>query len=720
MSGPFAYSVDHGVAILDWQTPGRSMNVLDAEGLQSLEAGVTKAAADDAVVGLVITSSREHFGGGMDLSLLAGIGTGSDAPRRAFELAWQFHQLHRKIETCGKPVVAAAPGTAVGGVYELMLACHRRLAADNPETRIGLPEVKVGLFPGGGGTTRLIRLLGLQAAGMLLLEGRVLRPQDAARSGLIDEVVPAAELRARAVEWARTAGSDAAVQPWDRPGYRMPGGAPYTPRGFPVFAGAAAIGQARGRGNYPAVDALLAAAYEGALVPFDSALRIEARWIAKVLCDPRAQAMMRTNFISKRALERGARRPAGVAVNELCRLGIVGAGMMGAGIAYVSAMAGMEVVLLDKDDAGVARGTAAVQRLLAGASKRGLVSEAEAGAVFQRVTAGTDLAALADRELVIEAVFEDPKVKAATLAGIAGVVGADTVIASNTSTLPISELAQAVSGRERFLGIHFFSPVERMSLVEVIRGKDTGDAAVGTALSLIAQIRKTPIVVQDARFFYANRCIIPYTVEAAGMVAEGINPVRIERAALAAGMPIGCLQLVDETSLELGHHILEATRAALGDAYQPTGGDEVFRRMVVEEGRLGRKSGAGFYDYQDGRRTRLWPGLAKLWPLLPEQPPLSELRDRLLAIQAVEAVRALQENVLEDVREGDVGAVLGWGFAPWSGGPFSWLDQIGGQSAVAMLTQLAEKFGPRFAPPKLLSELANDGTSFYAKYAGGT
>ena len=716
MTEPFAYSVEEEVAILDWQgVETRALNLLDLAGIASLEAAVERVVGDDGVHGAVITSSRPDLGGGVDLQFLASAEGGAEG---VYRLVSRLHAVFRRIETCGKPFAAATPGTAVGGVFEMMLACHRRFAADHPKARIGLPEILIGLFPGAGGATRLVRMLGLRAAGPLLLSGRMLAPEAARAAGLVDEVVPAGELRGRAVAWARQAGAEEARKPWDSRGFRIPGGAPYTPQGFPDFMGAATIAHARSRGNYPAIEALLATIYEGALVDMDTALRIEAHWITSVLRDPRSRAMMRTNFISKRALERGARRPAAAdPAAEPGPVGIVGAGMMGSGIAYVAAAAGIPVTLLDRDEESAARGLEAVRRRAEDAVKRGRMNPAAAETVVGRVATGTSYDPLAGCGLVIEAVFEDPAVKAGVLSRIVEAVPPGTVIASNTSTLPITGLAAAVPDPARFLGLHFFSPVERMRLVEIIRGRESGDRAVGVVLDLVARIGKTPIVVRDARFFYANRCIIPYSVEAIGMVAEGVSPARIEHAALAAGMPVGCLQLVDETSLDLSHQILSATRAALGDSYRPGPADEVLQRMVEVESRLGRKAGAGFYDYDGGRRQRLWPGLAGIWPVAENQPSLDRLKDRLLVIQSVEAVRALEEGVLEDVREGDVGAVLGWGFAPWSGGPFSWLDMIGAGRAVELCEELAATEGGRFAPPELLREIARDGRSFYPQQA---
>lgn len=712
MPGVFVPSLEDGVAVLDWRNEAGALNLLDEAAILSLEGEVERSLADSATRGILITSSQSDLGGGADIGLLQSLAEDRD-PGRLLEFATRLHALYRRIETGGKPVAAATPGTAVGGVFEMMLACHRRFAATGSEARIGLPETRIGLFPAAGGTTRLVRLLGLERAGPLLLEGRLLDPQGALEAGLVDEVAPLSELRERAVEWLRQADAEAAVQPWDRSRYRLPGGGPYSPGGAMLFAAASALAGPRSRGNYLAIDALLAVVYEGALVPFETALGIERRWVARVLRDGRSQAMMRTNFVASRALAHGCRRPASAPARRIESIGVIGAGLMGAGIAYRAALSGLSVVLLDRDEERATAGAEAVARLAEAGRKRGRLSADSAKEITARVRAGVDFDSLAGCEIAIEAVYEDPALKARVLAEIARVMPSGSIIATNTSTLPVSDLARAVPDPERFVGIHFFSPVERMQLVEVIRGKSTGDVAVGRALDLVAAMRRTPIIVNDARFFYANRCIIPYGMEALRMIAEGVNPVRIERAALSVGMPLGCLQLLDETSLALNLDILDATRSALGDSFDPGPAGEVLQRMVRVEKRPGRKSGAGFYAYRDGKRIGLWPGLREIWPPVPCQPPVGELGERLLMVQALEAVRAREEGVLADIREGDVGAVLGWGFAPWSGGPFSWLDSLGGEAAVAACERLVKSHGSRFTPPALLQEMAARGGRFH-------
>jgi len=723
----FTYAVDaDGVATITWDLPGKSMNVLSLEGLRELNDHIDTALADDAVKGVIITSGKKDFAGGMDLNVIAKMkeAAGDNPAKGLFEGVMQMHAVLRKIERAGmdpktlkggKPVAAALPGTALGIGLEIPLACHRIFAADNPKAKIGLPEIMVGIFPGAGGTTRLARKLGAMAAAPLLLEGKQNDPKKAKAAGVINEVVPADELLAAAKAWVLSATDADLVKPWDAKGYKMPGGAPYTPQGFMTFLGASAMVHGKTMGVYPAAKALLSAVYEGALVPFDTALRVEARWFTHVLMNPSSGAMIRSLFINKEALEKGANRPE-APDQTVKKVGVIGAGMMGAGIAYVSANAGIEVVLIDATHEAADRGKAHSEGILDKGMKRGRVTAEKKAEVLGRITATTDYAALAGCDLIVEAVFEDPKVKAEVTAKVEAAVGPDCIFATNTSTLPISDLAKASTRPDQFIGIHFFSPVDKMLLVEIIKGRETGDRAVAKALDYVRQIRKTPIVVNDARFFYANRCIIPYINEGMRLVGEGTNPVLVENAARLVGMPLGPLQLVDETSLDLGAKIAKATKAAMGDAY-PDGAVDDIVFWMVDQGRLGRKAKAGFYAYDEaGKRTGIWPGLADRFPRAEDQPELTEVQHRLLFVQVLEAVRALEAGVLTDIREGDVGAILGWGFAPWSGGPFSWLDIIGAARAVEICDRLAAAHGERFAAPALLREMAAKGDSFYGRF----
>ena len=714
-----------GVAIITWDVADKTMNVMSIEGLGQLNDLVDDALADDAVKGIVITSGKDTFAGGMDLNLLAKMkeSAGDDPAKGLFEGTMQMHGLLRKIERAGmdaktnkggKPIAAALPGTAAGIGLELPLATHRIFAANNPKAKIGLPEIMVGIFPGAGGTTRLVRKLGLLGASSLLLEGKMLSPDKSKAAGVIDEVVDDPVAAAR--DWVLNAKDADILKPWDAKGYKMPGGAPYHPAGFMNFVGANAMVNGKTKGAFPAAKAMLSAVYEGALVPFDTALKIEARWFTNILMNPSSGAMIRSLFLNKEALEKGAVRPKDVPDQRVKKLGVLGAGMMGAGIALVSAQAGIEVVLIDRDQAAADKGKSYAASYMDKGIARKKATEEKKEALLSKITATPDLELLKGCDLIIEAVFEDPGVKAEMTKKVEAIIPEDCIFASNTSTLPISDLAKASVRPEQFIGIHFFSPVERMALVEIIKGAETGDRAVAKALDYVRQIRKTPIVVNDARFFYANRCIIPYGNEATRMVTEGVAPVLIDHAAQQLGFPVGPIQLGDETSVDLAVRIMKATKAAMGNAYPGSEADNLIVWME-DKGRLGRKSKAGYFDYdENGKRLGYWKGIHDKYPLAEEQPDLIEVQERLMFAQVLEAVRALEEGVLEDIREGDVGAILGWGFAPWSGGPFSWLDILGTPYAAERCDQLQEKFGDRFECPALLREMAEKNQTFYGRF----
>ena len=719
-----------GVAIITWDVPGKSMNVMSIDGLSELDAIIDEMLSDDSIKGAVITSGKDgSFAGGMDLNLLAKMkaDAGDDPAKGLFEGTMKMHGLLRKIERAGmdaktnkggKPIAAALPGTAAGIGLELPLATHRIFVADNPKARIGLPEIQVGIFPGAGGTTRMVRKLGAMAASPFLLEGKMVAPAAAKSAGIIDEVV--ADPVAAAKDWVLNAKDADLVKPWDAKGYKMPGGAPYHPAGFMTFVGANAMVNGKTQGVYPAAKALLSAVYEGALVPFDTALKIEARWFTNVLMNPSSSAMIQSLFLNKEALEKGAVRPEGIPDQRVKKLGVLGAGMMGAGITLVSAQAGIEVVLIDQTQEAADKGKAYSASFFDKGIARKKSTEEKKQAALDLITATTDLDALKGCDLIIEAVFEDPGVKAEMTKKVEAVIPEDCIFASNTSTLPITELAKASGRPDQFIGIHFFSPVEKMLLVEIIKGEKTGDRAVAKSLDYVRQIRKTPIVVNDARFFYANRCIIPYANEGARMITEGVAPQLVDHAAQLMGFPVGPVQLTDETSIDLGAKIARATKAAMGNAYPASQADDLIFWME-DLGRLGRKANAGFFDYDEkGKRQGYWKGMHDKFPLADTQPELQEVQDRLMFVQVLEAVRALEEGVLMDIREGDVGAILGWGFAPWSGGPFSWLDIIGAPYAAERCDQLQAKFGDRFECPALLREMADKNETFYGRFGPDT
>jgi 3-hydroxyacyl-CoA dehydrogenase/enoyl-CoA hydratase/3-hydroxybutyryl-CoA epimerase len=721
-----------GIALVSWDAPGRSMNVIDLKVIEELSAIVETIANDAAIKGAVITSDKETFCVGADLTMLElysrkiaelGKARGDDAGvALLFEESRKLSLLYRRIETCGKPWVAAISGTALGGGFELCLACHHRVAAENAKTRVGLPEVKVGLFPGAGGTQRIARMMPPGDALQFLLKGDQLRLPQAMAMKLIDAVVPAADLVPHAKTWIKTrikAGGETKA-PWDAEGFRLPGGPVYSKAGMMTFPAANAIYRRETYDNYPAARAIMQVVYEGLQLPMDAALRVESRWFAKILRSPEAAAMIRTLFVSMQELNKGARRPKDVSASKLTTIGIIGAGFMGAGIAYVTALAGLNVVLIDRDQEAAEKGKAHSAKLMTDQVSKGRATAADRDALLARITPACDFGALKACDLVVEAVFEDRKVKADAIARAEAAIGDGTIFGSNTSTLPITSLAEASKRPANFVGIHFFSPVERMMLVEIILGKSTGAAALAIALDYVRAIKKTPIVVNDSRGFYTSRVVGTYLREGHLMLAEGVPAAMIENVARMAGMPVGPLSLNDEVAVDLAWKILKATEADLGAGAVDPRQRTLLEAMVEKHRRLGRKNGKGFYDYPQNGRKRLWPGLADLQPhkLDPARIDVGALKQRLLAIQALETARCLEEGVLTDVREADVGSILGFGFAPFTGGTLSYIDMMGAQAFVGLCRQLETSCGSRFAPSQLLIDMASRGDTFYGRFVG--
>jgi 3-hydroxyacyl-CoA dehydrogenase / enoyl-CoA hydratase / 3-hydroxybutyryl-CoA epimerase len=726
----FKFDLDaDGIATITWDMPERSMNVINLTVIEELSAIVEKVAGDAAIKGAVITGGKDTFCAGADLTMLDKFGQVFAAMARTqgeeaaaammFEESRKLSLLYRRIETCGKPWVAAINGTAVGGGFELCLACHHRIAAANPKTRLGLPEVKVGLFPGAGGTQRMVRMLAPVDALPLLLKGDQLRLDRAKALKLVGAVVAPEELIKAAKDWIKAGGS--AKAPWDVDGFRLPGGLVYSKMGMMTFPAANAVYRRETYDNYPAARAIMQCVYEGLQLPIDAALRVESRYFAKVLRSPEAAAMIRSLFVSMQELNKGARRPADVPATRLKRVGVLGAGFMGAGIAYVTAQAGIEVVLIDRDQATADKGKAHSEKLITDQVNRGRASAADRDALLARITPTPDYAALSACDLVIEAVFEDRKVKAETIAKTEAVIGDNVVFGSNTSTLPITSLAGESKRPADFIGVHFFSPVDKMMLVELILGKKTGDKALATALDYVRAIRKTPIVVNDSRGFFTSRVVGTYLREGHLMLAEGVPAAMIENVGRMAGMPVGPLSLTDEVAVDLAWKILQATEADLGPAAVDEGQKKLLSEMVEKRGRYGRKNGKGFYDYPEKGQKRLWPGLADLQPvkLDPDTIDVAEIKHRLLGIMALETARCFEEGVLTDVREADVGAILGFGFAPYTGGPLSWIDMLGAKRFVEMMKALEKKHGKRFKPAKLLVEMAGKGDTFYRRFGTG-
>ncbi len=706
-----------GIVTLTIDLKDRSMNVLTPQFVSELSQAIEQVAGDDTVKGAIITSGKDSFLAGADLKGLDEMFVAAtDDVAAALEKASSFSLILRRMETCGKPFAAAINGMALGGGLEIALACHYRVAGDNARAVLGLPEVQVGLLPGAGGTQRLPRLIGLEASLPLMLQGKHVAPAKAAELGIVHKLVPAGEEVAAARAWLKD--SPDAEQPWDKQGFKVPGGAgAMHPKAVQTFMVGTAMLAKEARHNYPAPISIMASVFEGTIVPMDTALKIEARYFTGLLRDPVSHNMVRTLFVNKQKADKLAYRAADVPRLEVNRLGILGAGMMGAGIAYVSAMAGQQVVLLDTDQAAAEKGKGYSEGLLAKGVERGKMAESKATEILARIHPTVSYDELEGCDLVIEAVFENREIKADVTAKAERVLGEQAIFASNTSTLPISGLAQASRRPERFIGLHFFSPVDKMPLVEVIVGDKTSEATVAQALDYVAAIRKTPIVVNDSRGFYTSRVFGTYTNEGIAMLAEGVNPALIENAAKFAGMAVGPLAVTDEVTLDLAWKVASQTRKDMGDKYEASVGEPVIRKFVEELDRKGKRFGKGFYDYPADAPKHLWPGLAEVYPHAEAQPDADEVTQRLLYIQALETARCLEEGVITRAEDGDIGSIFGWGFPPYTGGTLSFIDTIGIRKFVKECERLARRHGKRFRPSKWLKDRAKRGEPFYASGA---
>ena len=706
------YAVDKdGIATLEWDLSGRSQNVLNEQTMAAFAAAAQKALVDPAVKGLLVASAKADFIAGGDLEMLL---KATDAKAMSDNLK-QWHILFRTLETSGKPVAAALNGTTLGGGLELALACHYRVASDNPKARFGFPEVTLGLLPGAGGTQRAPRLMGIQAALLFLTEGKRIKAQDAQKQGLIHAVVPAGTERDAARAWLLEAAAKGGktLQPWDQKGFRIPGGGVMTPGGMQTFMAGNAMLREKTQGNYPAPKHILSCVFEGLQTDIDTGLAIETRYFVNLVRSPEAKNMIRSLFFFLQEANKLARRPKDVPVQKFTKIGMLGAGMMGAGIAHAAAMAGLEVVLLDSTPENAERGKAYSARLLEKRVAKSQFAQDGAAAILARIRPTTDYADLAGCELVVEAVFEDRALKADVTKQTEAVIAADAIFASNTSTLPITGLAEASARPANFIGLHFFSPAEKMPLVEIIMGKQTSPATLARAMDFVKAIGKTPIVVNDARGFYTSRVFSTYLVEGMALLAEGVAPALIENAGRIAGMPVGPLALADEVSLDLIDKITRQTRKDLGAAYTEKPSDAVVGLLVGTLNRLGKKSGHGFYDYPADARKQLWAGLAEHFSVRADQPSLDAVIERLILIQSLETVRCLDEGVLTSPADADVGAILGWGYPPFRGGPIGQIHTMGTANFVAACDRLAELCGERFRPTESLRKKAAEGSQFF-------
>ena len=704
-----------GIVTLTLDYPGTSMNVIDHSLMDDLRDCIARVAADPAVIGAIVTSGKQAFVAGADLlSMEANLDSmRDDSTQVLFDKCASLSRLLRQMETCGKPFVAAINGTAMGGGLEICLACHYRVVSDAPGLLLGLPEVQVGLLPGAGGTQRMLRILGISRAMPYLLEGKHFDAAKGLQEGIVQAIASPNTLLDVARHWLLD--KPTATQPWDLKGYSVPGGGPLDAKVAPSFVVGNTLLQAQTFHNLPAPLAIQSCLYEGAQLPMDKALRVESKYLAYLTRDPVSRGMIRTLFVSKTKAEKGLHRPAGIAPLHCRTLGIVGAGMMGSGIAQIAAQRGIDVLLLDRDLAAAERGKEAAQKRLTRLVEKGRMDAGKAQALLARIRTTADYADLAASDVVIEAVFENRAIKADILRQLDAVLPAHCLVASNTSSLPITLLAQAGAHPERFIGMHFFSPAERMPLVEVICGRDTSDQSLAHALDLVAQLRKTPIVVNDHRGFFTSRFIGSFVDDGIAMLAEGVAPALIENCARQAGMPLGPLAITDEMSIELSKQAGEAQAREFPDSYRPGRSVPVIEKLFAV-GRMGRKNGKGFYDYDDKGKS-LWPGLTEHYALRTEQPQPQDLRQRVLYVQAIEAARAMEDGVLLSPADGDVGAILGVGFPAYTGGPFSFMDGIGIAKFVAEAERLAALFGPHLQPPALLKRMAAEGSTFYGRTA---
>ena len=701
---------EDGIVTVTIDQSKRKMNVIGDGFTESFATIVDSFINDDAATGLILTSAKETFVVGADIDQLNQIKTAE----QAFALTEELKGSLRKLETSGKPVVAAMTGTALGGGLELALACHYRIAINTPKTKLGLPEVNLGLLPGGGGTQRLPRLVGIQAALELMTQGRDLSPVAAKGIGLIDATATdQTDMMLQAKDWIQN--NPSAQQPWDEKGFKIPGGDSKHPKVVPIFSIAPAMANQKSHGNYPAITHIMSCVFEGCLVDIDTGLKIESRYFAACVMSTESKNMINTLWTQLNSIKKGQSRPQGFERTTTKKVGILGAGMMGAGIAYVTAKAGIDVVLLDTEIANAEKGKAYSANILDKAISRKRATEEKKQALLERITPTVSYDNLADCDLIIEAVFENREIKAKCTQQSEAVISNTAVYASNTSTLPITGLTKASTRPNQFIGLHFFSPVDKMPLVEIIMGEQTDDATLAKAFDYVVQIGKTPIVINDSHGFYTSRVFGTYVSEGIAMLGEGVHPRSIEVAGMKTGMPMPPLALQDEVSLSLALHVSEqqqADMAAEGKSIVVRPSYDILKTLVNEHGREGKKNGKGFYDYPTEGDKHLWPELINLYPPKLEQPSQQDLVDRLMFIQANESAKCYEENVVRSVADTNIGSIFGWGFAPQHGGTLQFINAMGLDEFIKRSHELAAKYGERFEPAQILLDMAVQGEAF--------
>lgn len=701
------YRIEDGCAVITFNMQDYPTNVINQASMEAFNQALGRAYADEQVKGIILTAARKEFVVGADLNMLLSL-EGAEA---IFQLTQNLNALLRRYETGGKPVVAALNGSALGGGYEIALAAHYRIAVNDRKIQIGLPEVQLGVLPGGGGTQRLPRMVGLEKGLEYILQAKRFNPEKALSKGLIDELVDSPDaLLAAAKRYIQEDGN--AVQPWDEKKFKLPGGGIMTPNGAQTMSAAIALLRKKTYGNYPGAEYALSAVYEGLLLPFDRALVTEARYFTKAVQSPEARNMIRTLFFHLNEANKGEARPADLPHQQITKVGMLGAGMMGAGIAYVSSKAGMEVALKDVSRESARKGKAYAEKQVQKQVERGKMPPEAGEALLNRIHPTAAAEDLKGADLVIEAVFEDRKLKAEVTREAEAEMNPEGVFASNTSTLPITSLAEASARPAHFIGLHFFSPVEKMPLVEIIMGEKTSDTALAMAIDYVRAIKKTPIVVQDGRGFYTSRVFATYVKEGMELLQEGCPPAMIENAGKQAGMPVGPLALADEVSISLLYHIVKQTEADTGQTLNDAA-SQVGRLFVEHLERPGKKAGKGFYEYPEDAKKYLWPGLGEHFPVAREHSAFETMQKRLMHIQAVEAARCLEEGIVRSAKDANIGSILGWGFAPFTGGVLSYVDYVGVRQFVEECDSFSRAAGERYHVPELLRKMAAENATFF-------